>query len=65
MSLSRYLSEVKGAIGSRDGEQLRALLRSDAALPIMQLAQRNANLPAAEITRMLAHPWSLLATSHF
>eukprot|EP00798_Chlamydomonas_sp_ICE-L_P003457 gene3457-13517_t len=47
-------------------EQLRALLRvdSDAALPTMQLAQRNANLPTAEISRMLTHPWSKLVTSY-
>ncbi len=48
------------------GDKLKGLMRfdSDAALVVMQLAQRGAGIPSADVQRQLPQPWADIVTSY-
>ena len=57
---------MRHASSSLLGHRLKELLRfdSDAALPIMQLAQRGAGVPAGDVGRQLPQPWADIMVSY-
>mmetsp|Transcript_21406 Transcript_21406/g.46870 ORF Transcript_21406/g.46870 Transcript_21406/m.46870 type:complete len:411 (-) Transcript_21406:585-1817(-) len=66
MSLASWLGGVRASAQQQDGHRLRTLLSfdSDAALAVMQLAQRGVGIPASDVHRQLPSPWAEIITAY-